>query len=246
MLFRSHDSARQPTEWTHEPHGFGQTGRLALDHPTGSFGCLIARRETGAAGAHHESGEAFAQHGESRGNFVGSVGGESAFHNPKASRLEGGGQCFTRRVDTRAMHNAVAHGEDFGFEWRAHERRRYRMMTIPSVSCSCGSTRKPWPKARHHRRRFIGPDNLPSLARVMADGAELRTATDDRGYLHWMLAHLTAAPEFAWLARRPQDWRRRPDDWPETRYEAKAAVAGRCSTFFRFERRSRASIADRA
>jgi len=96
----------------------------------------------------------------------------------------------------------------------------------------------PWPKARHHRRRFIGPENLPALARVMADGAELRTATDDVGYLRWMLRQLAARPEFEWLARRPTDWRERPPDWPETRYEAKALAAGRRPAFLRFRRRS--------
>ena len=30
----------------------------------------------------------------------------------------------------------------------------------------------PWPKAKHHRRRFIGPENLPHLARIAAPGAQ--------------------------------------------------------------------------
>ena len=36
----------------------------------------------------------------------------------------------------------------------------------------------PWPKARHHRRRFVTPDYLAALARVMVQGAEFRVATD--------------------------------------------------------------------
>ena len=71
----------------------------------------------------------------------------------------------------------------------------------------------------------------------MRPGAELRLATDDRDYLVWMLEHATAHPAFAWLARRPADWRERPADWPATRYEEKARAAGRTPAFLRFRRR---------
>src|SRR5438874_7203461 len=37
----------------------------------------------------------------------------------------------------------------------------------------------PWPKTRHHKRRFISMEMLDNLARVMRSGAELRFATDD-------------------------------------------------------------------
>ncbi len=97
----------------------------------------------------------------------------------------------------------------------------------------------PWPKRRHHKRRLIAPATLDLLASVMEDRAELRLATDDRGYLAWMLEHLTAHPDFHWLARRPADWRERPPDWPATRYEEKARAAGRRPAFLRFQRRPR-------
>ncbi len=80
----------------------------------------------------------------------------------------------------------------------------------------------PWPKKRHRMRRFIGPDNLDLLARVLRPGGELRCATDHPDYLDWMLFHVTASPAFRWQAERPDDWRRRPDDQPPTRYETKA------------------------
>jgi len=76
----------------------------------------------------------------------------------------------------------------------------------------------------------------------MRDGAELRLATDDSDYLSWMLERTTAHPEFEWLARRADDWRRRPEDWPATRYEAKAIAAGRRPAFLRFRRRERAAV----
>ncbi len=97
----------------------------------------------------------------------------------------------------------------------------------------------PWPKARHAKRRFICAEALDQLARVMVDGAELRLASDDAGYVRWTLSQIWAHGAFAWLAEGPADWRTRPSDWPETRYEAKARQAGRSSTYLRFRRRPR-------
>jgi tRNA (guanine-N7-)-methyltransferase len=97
----------------------------------------------------------------------------------------------------------------------------------------------PWPKARHHKRRIVGPATVPDFARILADGAELRLATDHPGYLAWMLEHLRADGRLEWLARRPGDWRSRPPDWPATRYEEKARRGGRNCAFLRFRRRPR-------
>ena len=98
----------------------------------------------------------------------------------------------------------------------------------------------PWPKKRHWDRRFIGPDNLLRLARVLKDGAELRLASDDMKLVRWMLEHTVKHPDFEWTARGPRDWRERPADWPPTRYEQKAIEAGRKPVFLRFVRKPRA------
>jgi tRNA (guanine-N7-)-methyltransferase len=96
----------------------------------------------------------------------------------------------------------------------------------------------PWPKLRHHKRRLVAPATLDRLASVMQPGAELRLATDDPGYLGWMLELVTAHPDFLWAARTPADWRERAPDWPATRYEEKARAAGRTPAFLRFIRRA--------
>ena len=98
----------------------------------------------------------------------------------------------------------------------------------------------PWPKNRHHKRRLITRTTLDDMADVLEDEAELRFATDDGGYLRWTLAALLAHPAFEWTARRPRDWRERPADWPQTRYEQKALAQGRRCAYLRFRRRSRA------
>jgi tRNA (guanine-N7-)-methyltransferase len=79
----------------------------------------------------------------------------------------------------------------------------------------------PWPKTRHHKRRFIQMDMLDHLARILNPGAELRFASDDAGYLNYALERLMAHPAFAWTATHAIDWHTRPADWPQTRYEAK-------------------------
>ena len=97
----------------------------------------------------------------------------------------------------------------------------------------------PWPKARHARRRLTRPETLDHFARILADGAELRLATDDPGYQRWLLSLVPLHPAFSWTARRAEDFRQRPQDWPPTRYEAKALSAGRTPIYLTFKRRNR-------
>jgi len=98
----------------------------------------------------------------------------------------------------------------------------------------------PWPKARHHRRRFINETTIAGLARILADNGELWFATDAADYVRWALDHLTRHPAFAWTARGPQDWRCPPAGWVRTRYESKALARGAACVYLRFVRRQRA------
>ena len=95
----------------------------------------------------------------------------------------------------------------------------------------------PWPKKRHVKRRLVSSAMLDLLARVMKPGAELRVATDIGDYARTFLLAAIGDSRFRWLAASPMDWRVRPDDWPQTRYEAKALREGRTPYFFRFQRR---------
>jgi tRNA (guanine-N7-)-methyltransferase len=94
----------------------------------------------------------------------------------------------------------------------------------------------PWPKKRHHKRRIVSAATLAGVARALRPGGELRIATDVGAYAGAILNAARRCPELRWTAQGPQDWRRRPPDWPQTRYEAKAAAAGRRAYFFRFAR----------
>ncbi len=93
----------------------------------------------------------------------------------------------------------------------------------------------PWPKARHHRRRFVTPEHLGPLARVMAKGAMLRVATDIEDYVRQTLEEVPRAG-FEWLAEGPSDWRTPWGDWHSTRYEQKALREGRVPHYLTFRK----------
>ncbi len=97
----------------------------------------------------------------------------------------------------------------------------------------------PWPKARHHKRRILGPATLDSFAAILADGADLRFASDIMDYIDWSLMHTCQHPAFIWTASKAADWRQRPADWPSTRYEKKAIIQGRTSAYLSFRRQNR-------
>lgn len=94
----------------------------------------------------------------------------------------------------------------------------------------------PWPKARHHRRRFVNPEFLDPLADVMKPGAILRVATDIEDYVRQTLEQLTRHAAFDWLAEGPDDWRNPWADWHSTRYEQKALREGRVPHYLTFRR----------
>ena len=89
----------------------------------------------------------------------------------------------------------------------------------------------PWPKARHHRRRFVTPEHLIPLHRVMAPGAEFRVATDIPDYMRQTLEEVPRAG-FALVHEGPEAW----DDWHATRYEQKALREGRVPHYATFRR----------
>lgn len=94
----------------------------------------------------------------------------------------------------------------------------------------------PWPKSRHHRRRFVTPEHLEPLASALKPGAVFRVATDIEDYVRQALQEIPRCG-FDWTARRPGDWRAPWDDWIATRYEQKALREGRTPHYLTFVRR---------
>ncbi len=93
----------------------------------------------------------------------------------------------------------------------------------------------PWPKNRHHRRRFVTQDHLVPLARVMKPGAEFRVATDIESYVVQTLREVPVAP-FDRIIDATADIHTPWADWISTRYEQKALREGRVPHYMTFRR----------
>ena len=169
---------------------------------------------------------------------VGFGGGEhlawQAAHNPKVGFI--GAEPFVNgvgkllaRVDEDALKNVRIHFGD----------ARPLLEALPDASLSRLFVLHPdpWPKKRHHKRRMISPWFFAEAARLLRPGGVLRVASDIRDYVRWTLMHAQNAPDFEWTAMRAEDWKRRPADWPQTRYEAKALSEGRAPAYLIFRRR---------
>lgn len=114
------------------------------------------------------------------------------------------------------------------------------LMQLPAASLDAAYLLypDPWPKMRHHKRRFVSPATLGELARVLRPGARFNFATDIEDYADWTLAHVLRSPDFAFAPARPGAWHEPFPGWQPTRYEQKARLEGRhLSFYFSFARR---------
>lgn len=91
----------------------------------------------------------------------------------------------------------------------------------------------PWPKKRHRKRRFLQGESLDAVSRVLRPGGILRFATDIADYADMVTGQMARRADFA---PHPGLYPERPADWPVTRYEEKALLAGRYCQFFDYKR----------
>lgn len=94
----------------------------------------------------------------------------------------------------------------------------------------------PWPKRRHHKRRFVSDERLAAIARALRPGGTFLFASDIDHYVGWTLARVMRSPDLVWTAERPDDWRRPFPGWPGTRYERKAIREGRVASYITVRR----------
>lgn len=94
----------------------------------------------------------------------------------------------------------------------------------------------PWPKRRQRKRRFVSEESLGAIARVLKPGGVFRFASDIDDYAGWTLARTAACRSLEWTAESAAHWMNPWSDWPGTRYEAKALIAGRPPTYLEFRR----------
>ena len=196
-----------PVSWEENP------GRTPLDL-TARFGARPVWLEIGFGGGEHMVHQAAQNPG------VAVIGAE-AFINGVAMLLA--------RIREAGVDNVAVHPGDV--------RDLLDVLPPASVAKAFLLYPDPWPKKRHHRRRFVTPEHLAPLARVLAPGAELRVATDIPDYVRQTLEEVPRAG-FDWTAREAEDWRRPWDDWISTRYEQKALREGRRPHYLTFVKRA--------
>ncbi len=85
----------------------------------------------------------------------------------------------------------------------------------------------PWPKKRHHKRRFIEPKTVDHLARTLVPGGCVHVATDHAEYWEVIEAVLGAHPAFERLPHFGGEDFPLPVDQPLTNFEVKYGVLGR-------------------
>jgi tRNA (guanine-N7-)-methyltransferase len=167
---------------------------------------------------------------------IGFGGGEHLVHqaagNPDigiigAEPYINGVAMLLRKVRDAGVENLAVHPGDM--------RDLFDVLPDASVSRAFLLYPDPWPKKRHHRRRFVTPEHLEPLARVLRPGAVFRVATDIPDYVRQTLEEVPRAG-FEWCAAGPDDWRRPWSDWIPTRYEQKALREGRAPHYLTFRR----------
>lgn len=94
----------------------------------------------------------------------------------------------------------------------------------------------PWPKKRHHKRRFVQQKHLVDIYRVLKPGGTWRIATDHPGYQEWILRVFSQPSAQQMFSPIQQDKGQRPD-WPITRYEQKAIQEGRSCLYVTYQKK---------
>jgi len=104
-----------------------------------------------------------------------------------------------------------------------------------SLGCCFILNSDPWPKKRHHKRRFVQKETLDELHGLLKPGAALRMSSDHPGLAQWQFEKAYFHGGYSWTAENAAGWRKRPADMEETRYQQKL-MAGHPVVFLNFVR----------
>jgi len=96
----------------------------------------------------------------------------------------------------------------------------------------------PWPKKRHNRRRFVNPEYLIPLCRVMKVAAQFRIATDVKEYCNHAVQEVLKL-DFILREQNQNDFSSPWEDWFPTRYEKKAQKNNKTSYYMTFQKKTR-------
>jgi tRNA (guanine-N7-)-methyltransferase len=112
----------------------------------------------------------------------------------------------------------------------------FRLLAAESVSNFYVLFPDPWPKKRHHKRRFFKVDNVAAMARTLVPGGRLLVKSDHDDYAEVIGGVLAGARGFAAV-----DPGESFADLPSTGFEEKYVTAGRTIHTFALEKTSNPS-----
>jgi tRNA (guanine-N7-)-methyltransferase len=109
----------------------------------------------------------------------------------------------------------------------------FRLLADESVSDLYVLFSDPWPKKRHHKRRFFRPENIAAVARTLVPGGRLLVKSDHEEYAAVIGEVLAGAPGLT-----PIDPSEAFADLPLTGFEQKYLVEGRRIHTFALEKQA--------
>jgi len=109
----------------------------------------------------------------------------------------------------------------------------FRLLTDGSVQTFLVLFSDPWPKKRHHKRRFFKPENIAAIQRTLTPGGRLLVKSDHDEYAAVIAEVLGAASGFTKI-----DPEKAFADLPKTGFEEKYLVEGRTIHRFALEKQA--------
>jgi len=95
----------------------------------------------------------------------------------------------------------------------------------------------PWPKKKHRNRRLIQKEFLKKIYPVIKHQGTITIATDHDLLKKWILEKFQNYTEFEWVVQSSIDWRLRPKDCFQTKYELKSINQQRQPSWFVFKKK---------
>jgi len=95
----------------------------------------------------------------------------------------------------------------------------------------------PWPKLKHKKRRIVQNEFIKILHRILIHKGKVTLATDHPIMKSWILEIFQNNLGFIWKAKVANDWRVRPIDCFQTKYEKKSLIEKRIPSWFIFEKK---------
>ena len=94
----------------------------------------------------------------------------------------------------------------------------------------------PWPKTKHQNRRLIQSEFIELIYSIIKPSGTITIATDHDVLKNWVLEKFQTYTNFEWMAQSSKDWRVRPFDCFETKYELKSIIQKRKPSWFIFKK----------